>query len=375
VTFIAVATPFAARVRDPVVPAPASTRVSVFIAMVTTPALVSLMNVIAVPIGYATEAFAAIVNVRAVVSAEGWYTCFPPSASTVVYAALCEFCGIFLNHTLSVPSAVQLSRFPLAGVPRAPPLYTKFQSVHAVSNCAIVPDTVLLPNAIVLFVNVVVRESIHVFRNAFRFVNVSVFSAFQAALSKIENPSASTGVVFPVAVNIFVPILASVSSPAFVPEVFASFVFSASVTYLLSAESAISAVVASAPAVTSPFASYVIFVFVAPVIAPFFCTNNPVAQSYTAFAVRYKVFDASFPVIIVALFAEFSGVNPIFVSAIAQFVEVCHGVSTIARTRSPGVTETPPSVPATDTVQRSHFSIAPAVPDPHEAGNVLTEAL
>lgn len=37
-------------------------------------------------------------------------------------------------------------------------------------------------------------------------------------------------------------------------------------TYLLLDESAISAVVASAPAVTSPLASYVTFVLVAPVI-------------------------------------------------------------------------------------------------------------
>lgn len=171
-----------------------------------------------------------------------------------------------------------------------------------------------------------------------------------------------------------VHIVEVVSFPEFVPEVFASFVFSASVTYLLSAESAISAVVASAPAVTSPFASYVTFVFVAPVIAPFFCTNNHVAQSYIAFAVRYKVFDASFPVIVVDLFVEFSGVKPMFVSAIAQFVEVCPGVSTIARTISPGVTATPPRVPATDIVQRSHFSIAPAVPDPPEEGNTFQDA-
>lgn len=71
VTFIAVATPFAARVRDHVVHAPASTRVSVVIAIVITPADVSFTNVIAVPIGNATEAFAGIVHTRAVVSAEG----------------------------------------------------------------------------------------------------------------------------------------------------------------------------------------------------------------------------------------------------------------------------------------------------------------
>ena len=46
----------------------------------------------------------------------------------------------------------------------------------------------------------------------------------------------------------------------------------ASVTYLLLVESAISAVVASAQAVTSPFASYVILVLVAHVIATFSST-------------------------------------------------------------------------------------------------------
>lgn len=71
VTFIAVATPFAESVRDPVVPAPASTRVSVVISIVTAPAEVSFTKVIAVPTGNATEAFAGIVNVLAVVSAEG----------------------------------------------------------------------------------------------------------------------------------------------------------------------------------------------------------------------------------------------------------------------------------------------------------------
>lgn len=40
--------------------------------MVSVPALVSLMNVIAVPIGKATDEFAGIVQVLAVVSADGW---------------------------------------------------------------------------------------------------------------------------------------------------------------------------------------------------------------------------------------------------------------------------------------------------------------
>jgi len=51
VIFIAVAIPFAARVLDPVVPAPASTRVSLVIAIVIVPAEASLMKVITVPIG------------------------------------------------------------------------------------------------------------------------------------------------------------------------------------------------------------------------------------------------------------------------------------------------------------------------------------
>jgi hypothetical protein len=43
--------------------------------------------------------------------------CLPLSARTSVYAALCEFCGIVLNPTALVPSAVQLARFPDVGVP------------------------------------------------------------------------------------------------------------------------------------------------------------------------------------------------------------------------------------------------------------------
>ena len=84
VTFIAVAIPFAVSVLLPVVPAPASTSVSVVIAMVSVQALVSFTNVTAVPIGYATEPFAGIVQVRAVVSAEGWYICIPASSNTRV---------------------------------------------------------------------------------------------------------------------------------------------------------------------------------------------------------------------------------------------------------------------------------------------------
>lgn len=58
-------------VRDPVLPSPARTRVSVVIEIVRVPALVSFINVIAVPIGKATDPFAGIVQILAVVSADG----------------------------------------------------------------------------------------------------------------------------------------------------------------------------------------------------------------------------------------------------------------------------------------------------------------
>ena len=61
-------------------------------------------------------------------------------------------------------------------------------------------------------------------------------------------------------------------SPVFVPLVFPTTARFASVTYRLFVLSAISAVVAAAPAVTNPFASYVIFVLVAPVIELFGAT-------------------------------------------------------------------------------------------------------
>jgi hypothetical protein len=51
VTLIAVADPFAARVREPVVPAGDKRIVSVVMAIVMTPAPFWLMNVMAVPIG------------------------------------------------------------------------------------------------------------------------------------------------------------------------------------------------------------------------------------------------------------------------------------------------------------------------------------
>jgi hypothetical protein len=68
------------------VPAEDKYIVSVVIAIVTT-WLVMLMNVIAVPIGYATEPFAGIVNVLALASVDGWKMCLPESLRTKVYAA------------------------------------------------------------------------------------------------------------------------------------------------------------------------------------------------------------------------------------------------------------------------------------------------
>ena len=63
-----------------------------------------------------------------------------------------------------------------------------------------------------------------------------------------------------------------------------------------------------------------------------------------------------------------------FVSDTAQFPAVCPGLSAIARIQSPIFTATHPSVPTTDIFHRSHFSIAPAVPDPPEEGNMFEEA-
>ena len=65
-----VAEPFVARVLEPVVPAGDSFNVSEVIAIVTL-ATAILMNVIAVPMGYATELLAGIVNVRALLSPTG----------------------------------------------------------------------------------------------------------------------------------------------------------------------------------------------------------------------------------------------------------------------------------------------------------------
>lgn len=65
-----VADPFVAKVREPAVPAGDKVKVSVVMAIVTF-ATAILMNVMAVPMGYATLEFAGIVNVRALLSAAG----------------------------------------------------------------------------------------------------------------------------------------------------------------------------------------------------------------------------------------------------------------------------------------------------------------
>ena len=70
VILMAVAEPYWTNDREPVVPAELKYIVSVVIAIVTT-WLVMLINVIAVPIAYATLPFAGIVNVRAFASVEG----------------------------------------------------------------------------------------------------------------------------------------------------------------------------------------------------------------------------------------------------------------------------------------------------------------
>ena len=119
VTFTAVAEPFAASVLEPVVPAGDSRIVSVVIAIVMTPAPFWLMNVIAVPMGKATEPLAGMVKVRAVVSAEGCRMCLPESARTSVYAADWEFWGMVRKPTALVPSTVQLDSVPEDGVPSA----------------------------------------------------------------------------------------------------------------------------------------------------------------------------------------------------------------------------------------------------------------
>ena len=83
VSFIAVAFPNWASVLVPVEPRGSSVSVSDVIAMFKS-ATELFLNVMMVPIGYATEAFAAMVNVLILLSATGWKIHFPASASTVV---------------------------------------------------------------------------------------------------------------------------------------------------------------------------------------------------------------------------------------------------------------------------------------------------
>ena len=76
-------------------------------------------------------------------SALGWYICFPLSASTKVYAALLEFCGIFLNHTASVQSAVAFDKFPETGVHKAGVTNVGEVSVLFVKVCDVVKSAVI----------------------------------------------------------------------------------------------------------------------------------------------------------------------------------------------------------------------------------------
>lgn len=97
--------------------------------------------------------------------------------------------------------------------------------------------------------------------------------------------------------------------------------------------------------------------------------SRPVFKRFT---VGYFVVFVS--IVVFSLFATFSGTYPIFHSRTDQLLAVCHGVSTNARRLSPLTTGAPPRVPATFINQESHFRIAPAVPEPPEAGKVFTEA-
>lgn len=163
------------------------------------------------------------------------------------------------------------------------------------------------------------------------------------------NESASTGVVFPVAANCFVPRVARVSSPVFVHE----FV------------PVISEVIATVPSLSGN-------VHVLAVVAAFVKNEVIVFAALRAFILN-RVNPAYPPD--ASLFAEFSAVYPKLFSDIAQFAAVVPGVSTSARITSPAVTATPPRVPATDIVHRSHFRIAPAVQDPPVEGHVFADAL
>jgi hypothetical protein len=90
VVFTAVAIPLPARVREPVVPAPAKYIVSVVIAIVVVIDGAEI-KVIVVPIGRARLAFELIVTVRLLEE----YRCLPASAATIVYEpVVVAFCGM-----------------------------------------------------------------------------------------------------------------------------------------------------------------------------------------------------------------------------------------------------------------------------------------
>lgn len=80
------------------------------------------------------------------------------------------------------------------------------------------------------------------------------------------------------------------------------------------------------------------------------------------------------PVIVVALFATFSGVYHISLLTISQLLDVCHGVSTKAIIRSPLVTVVHHNVHGVDTIQKSHFATTHTNQEPHVDGYRLLEA-
>lgn len=65
-----------------------------------------------------------------------------------------------------------------------------------------------------------------------------------------------------------------------------------------------------------------VFMFVPDTRVACFADIRGFAQSYTAFADRYFISLAVFPVIVVALFDEFSATYPMLFSVITQFASV-----------------------------------------------------
>lgn len=103
--------------------------------------------------------------------------------------------------------------------------------------------------------------------------------------------------------------------------------------------------------------------------------NNHTAQSYTDLTLGNFVLLAWSALNVVDLFTEFSGTYHKLFSVTVQLLAVCHGVSAKALNTSPVVTATHQRVPPVDTVHKSHFITAPAVPEPHVVGNKLELAL